>query len=93
MTTNRIVYLVGDNDERLDKFKSLLHGFFQGLNIQALNRTAFWKLPTHNADKFIFVFAFAPRYIIYDEDHPSRSFHKEIEQTDLKREKKDAGKV
>lgn len=89
MTTNRLVYLVGDNDVRKDDFKSLLHGFFPDLNIQALDRTAFWKLSTDKEAKFVFVFPHSTRNIIYDKNHSSRSFHQEIDKTDS--EKTDAG--
>ena len=79
------VFLVGDNDESLASFQSTLRRLFPtGLLINSTRRSDFSYLSDDvvRTSKFIFVMPHSPRQIVYDESHPARSFHKEIDRAE-----------
>ena len=84
INAERRIYLVGDNDESLARFQLTLSKEWR-VTATRLNRSQFWGDLTDQdviEGKFVFVMPFSPRQIIYDETHPSRSFHREIDRAD-----------
>ena len=73
------VYLVGDSPDCLDRFKLTLYNAWR-IDAKCLNRKDFDNLSDSDVGKgkVIFVIPHSPRVIIYDESHPTRSFHKQI---------------
>ena len=78
------VFLVGDNEGSVASFQRTLHGLFPQALLIAKGRSEFRQISDDvvRTSKFIFVMPHAPRQIIYDQSHPTRSFHQEIDRAE-----------
>lgn len=91
-TMDSDVFLVSDNSDCLVSFRQILQDRFPTALIEARGVSEF-RLMSNNQvceSKFIFVMPNSPRQIIYDETHPARSFHKEIDRADFGGPERDA---
>ena len=79
------VFVIGDNDESLASFQGTLRRLFPKAIRSTKQRSEFHQLSDDDVrtSKFIFVMPYSPRQIIYDESHPARSFHKEIDRAEF----------
>ena len=85
LMTQPKVYLVGDNNEYMVRFRlTLMSTYQEGSSAAVIYRSQFRDLSDEDVKraKFIFVFPNDPSHIIYDETYPSRSFHEEFRRAD-----------